>query len=45
MAGSLVDFIQGYEGSRECALVILGFLTRHFEVSPAMEQAIRELCE
>lgn len=45
VAGSLVDFIQGYEGSRECALVILGFLSRHFDVNPAMAAAIRELCE
>lgn len=44
VAGSLVDFIQGYESSRECALAILGFLSRHFEVNPAMAAAIRELC-
>jgi lincosamide nucleotidyltransferase len=44
VAGSLVEFIQGYESSRECALAILGFLERHFEVNPAMAGAIRELC-
>ncbi len=44
VAGSLMDFIQGYESSRECALAILGFLSRHFEVNPAMAAAIRELC-
>jgi lincosamide nucleotidyltransferase B/F len=45
LAGSLVEFIQGYDSSRECALAILGFLERHFAVNPAMAGAIRKLCE
>ena len=42
-ARSLPAFIQGYERNRESALAILDFLEQHFEVSPAMSAAIREL--
>ena len=40
----LPAFLQGYEHNVESALAILTFLERHFEVSPAMSAAIRELC-
>ena len=45
VAASLPLFVQGYARSRESAAAILGFLEAHFEVSPAMARAIRELCE
>jgi lincosamide nucleotidyltransferase B/F len=43
-AKSLPAFIQGYEHNVESALALLTFLEQHFEVSPAMSAAIRELC-
>lgn len=43
-AQALPAFIQGYERSRESALAILEFMEAHFEVNPAMAQAIRALC-
>ena len=43
-ARRLPDFVQGYERSRESALMILAFLEAHFEVNPAIASAIRALC-
>lgn len=43
-AQALPAFIQGYDRSRESALAILEFMETHFEVNPAMAQAIRALC-
>lgn len=43
-ARSLPAFIQGYDRSRESALALLEFMEAHFEVNPAMAQAIRDLC-
>ena len=40
----LPAFIQGYEHNVESALALLTFLEQHFEVSPAMSAAIRQLC-
>ena len=45
IAQILPSFAQGYERSRESARAILAFLAEHFEVNPAMRQAILELCE
>ena len=42
-ARHLPAFIQGYEHNIESALAILAFLEQHFEVSPAISAAIREL--
>jgi hypothetical protein len=42
-ARSLPRFLQGYERSAESALAMLDFLERHFDVSPAMARAIRDL--
>jgi hypothetical protein len=43
-AQELPRFIQGYEQSRESAAAILDFMERHFDINPAMAQAIRRLC-
>jgi hypothetical protein len=43
VASELPRFTQGHERSPESALAILEFLERHFEVSPALAEAIREL--
>lgn len=40
----LAQFAQGYERNVESALAILAFLDRHFELNPAMRQAIAGLC-
>lgn len=39
----LPRFLQGYDRSPESAATILAFLERHWEVNPAMAQAIRRL--
>jgi hypothetical protein len=44
-ARALPGFIQGYERNIESALAILAFLEKHFEINPAMKQAIMELCK
>jgi len=44
-AQALPAFAQGYERNVESALAILTFLEQHFEVAPAMQQAIEELCK
>ena len=44
VAQELPRFIQGYERSIESAQAILAFLEAHFEVNPAMAEAIRRLC-
>jgi lincosamide nucleotidyltransferase len=44
VAAALPDFIQGYDRSRESARAILQFLDQHFEINPAMKQAILDLC-
>ena len=43
-AKRLPEFVQGYERNRESALAILAFLEEHFEVNPAIAEAIRQLC-
>lgn len=43
LARRLPDFAQGYDRSRQSAAAILGFLEEHFEVNPAMAQAVRAL--
>lgn len=45
IAQILPSFAQGYERSPESARAILTFLDEHFEVNPALRQAILELCE
>lgn len=40
----LATWMQGYSHNRESTLAILDFLEQHFEVNPAMSQAIREYC-
>jgi hypothetical protein len=37
------QFLQGYERNRESACAILGFLDQHFDVHPAMKEAILSL--
>jgi hypothetical protein len=44
VAQALPDFVQGYGRSRESARAILEYLEQHFEVNPAMAEAIRGLC-
>ncbi len=41
----LPQFIQGYAKSPESARAILHFLDDHFELNPALKQAIEELCK
>jgi hypothetical protein len=43
LAKDLPGFIQGYERGRESAGAIMDYLERHFEVNPAMAEAIRGL--
>jgi hypothetical protein len=43
IAGKLPHFVQGYERSCESAQAILGYLERHFDINPAMADAIRQL--
>jgi len=45
IAQILPSFAQGYERSLESARAILAFLEEHFDVNPALRQAILELCE
>ena len=45
LAERLPTFTQGYDRSLESAQAIPAFLESHFEVNPAMRQAIRELCD
>ncbi|MBI5670018.1 MAG: hypothetical protein HZC41_18645 [Chloroflexi bacterium] len=45
ISAHLPEFIQGYERSIESARAILAFLDEHFDVNPAMKQAILELCD
>lgn len=44
IAAHLPEFVQGYDRSIESARAILEFLVEHFEVNPAIRQAILELC-
>lgn len=44
LAQQLGVCLQGYERNSQSALAILSLLEQHFEVSPAMANAIRELC-
>lgn len=44
-ADQMPDFIQGYERSPQSAESILSFLRQHFDVNPAIAQAILELCD
>lgn len=43
LAHRLSDFMQGYDRSPESARAILAFLSAHFDVNPAMRQAILDL--
>jgi lincosamide nucleotidyltransferase len=43
IAQDLPHFVQGYERSCESAQAILGYLERHFDINPAMADAIRQL--
>jgi lincosamide nucleotidyltransferase B/F len=43
IAQDLPHFIQGYERSCESAQAILRYLERHFDINPAMADAIRQL--
>jgi hypothetical protein len=43
LAAELPHFTQGYDRTVESAAAILGFLERHWEVSPAIRQAILAL--
>lgn len=43
VAASLPEFTQGYERSPESAKAILAFFDNHFDVNPAMKQAIAAL--
>ncbi len=45
IAAHLPEFMQGYDRSIESARAILEFLDAHFEINPAMRQAILDLCE
>lgn len=45
MAQLLPGFLQGYGKNRESALASLSFLDHHFDLNPAMKQAVRQLCE
>ncbi len=45
VAQALPGFMQGYQRNAESALAILGFLELHFEVNPAMAEAIRGLAK
>jgi hypothetical protein len=45
IAARLPEFIQGYANSVESAQAILAFLDAHFDVNPAIKQAILVLCE
>jgi len=44
LAEQLPLFVQGYDRNIESAQAILAFFERHFEVNPALAQAIRALC-
>jgi len=44
IAREMSAWLQGYARNRESALAILSFLESHFEVNPALVNAIRELC-
>ncbi|MBI5007947.1 MAG: hypothetical protein HZB95_12590 [Nitrosomonadales bacterium] len=43
-AQALAQYAQGYERNIESAQAILAFLDRHFELNPAMREAIAGLC-
>lgn len=45
LAQALPNFTQGYERSIESARALLTFIERHFEINPALQRAIRDLCE
>ena len=45
LAGLLPELLQGYQRNRESALAALSFLDKHFEINPAMQQAILRLCQ
>jgi hypothetical protein len=40
----LLAMMQGYDRTPESALAILNFLDQHFEINPAIRDAIRDLC-
>ncbi|NWF67869.1 MAG: hypothetical protein HXY40_02170 [Chloroflexi bacterium] len=44
IAAHLPRFMQGYEGSPECARAILEFLEQYFAVNPAIKAEILKLC-
>ncbi len=44
LASQMSSWMQGYTRNRESALAILAWLEEHFEVNPAMAEAIRRLC-
>lgn len=44
ISARLSEFVQGYNRSIESARAILTFLDEHFDVNPAMKQAILKLC-
>lgn len=44
LARELANFAQGYDRSIESARAILAYLDHHFEINPAIKQAIVELC-
>jgi hypothetical protein len=45
LANELPNFMQGYARNIESAEAILTFFERHFEVNPALGEAIRALCQ
>jgi lincosamide nucleotidyltransferase B/F len=45
LARELPNFVQGYDRNIESAQAILAFFERHFDVNPALAQAIRALCQ
>jgi lincosamide nucleotidyltransferase B/F len=44
LAHEVPAWMQGYERNRESALAILSFLEQHFEINPALAEAIRAQC-
>jgi hypothetical protein len=45
IAALLPDFMPGYDRTLEAARAILAFLDQHFDINPAMKQAILNLCD
>jgi len=44
MTKLLPELLQGYERNQASALAALSYLERNFEINPAMQQAVLELC-